>query len=218
VEPSCNSKAATLPPKLPAPQDLAIGEADGIERFHAPGIQDVAYHPVAFRHDPCVMDACQRRSPKKSSNVLKGTGVDIGGRHLNLVCNGQGDPTVVFLQSLGGGITAWDKVRASVSAFTRTCFYDRAGFGYSDPATQPSSADNETNDLHALLKRAPVKRPIILVGHSLGGLYATLYADKFPDEVGGLVLVDPSSPNNSIMSCRERATLCWRTSMASWPF
>jgi pimeloyl-ACP methyl ester carboxylesterase len=118
--------------------------------------------------------------------------IDIGGRHLNLVCDGQGSPTVVFLQGLGGGITAWDRVRNPVSALARACFYDRAGFGYSDPATQPSTADNETNDLHALLRRAGIKGPIILMGHSLGGLYATLYADKFPDEVGGLVLVDPS--------------------------
>jgi pimeloyl-ACP methyl ester carboxylesterase len=131
-----------------------------------------------------------------SDNALKGDLVDIGdGRHLNLVCVGHGSPTVVYLQGLGGSITGWRKVRTSVSFITRSCFYDRAGFGYSDPSNQPSTAENVTNDLRALLRAAGVKGHIVLVGHSLGGLFATLYTDKFASQVGGLVLVDPSFAN-----------------------
>lgn len=126
---------------------------------------------------------------------LKGKLVDIGGgRRLNLVCLGKGSPTVVFLQGLGGGITAWRNVRDPIASITRTCFYDRAGFGFSDPSSQPATASNSTDDLHTLLHGAGI-RGVVLVGHSLGGLFATLYTDRHPAEVKGLVLVDPSFAN-----------------------
>ena len=119
--------------------------------------------------------------------------VDIGsGRHLNIVCTGQGSPTVVFMQGLGGNITDWRDVREPVAAFTHACFYDRAGFGYSAPSDKASTAINVADDLHALLRAAGIKGRVVLVGHSLGGLFATLYADKFESNVAGLVLVDPS--------------------------
>ncbi len=115
-----------------------------------------------------------------------------GGLRLNFVCVGSGSPTVVFEQGSGGNILDWRKVRAPVAVFTRTCFYDRAGFGYSDASRRPTTAINVTDDLHALLRASRTKGPIVLVGHSLGGLFATLYADRFRSEIGGLVLVDPS--------------------------
>jgi pimeloyl-ACP methyl ester carboxylesterase len=118
--------------------------------------------------------------------------VDIGrGRHMNIVCMGHGSPTVVFEYGLGGHILNWEKVQPGVSGLTTTCFYDRAGYGYSDPASRPVMAQNVTDDLYWLLDKAGVQTPIVLVGHSLGGLYATLYADRFPSQVAGLVLIDP---------------------------
>ncbi|MGH7969801.1 MAG: alpha/beta fold hydrolase, partial [Limisphaerales bacterium] len=62
---------------------------------------------------------------------------------------------------------------------------------YSDPSNKPSSAENVTDDLHALLRAAGINGRIVLIGHSLGGLFATLYADKFEGDLSGLVLVDP---------------------------
>jgi pimeloyl-ACP methyl ester carboxylesterase len=119
--------------------------------------------------------------------------VDIGGgRHLNMVCTGTGSPTVVFLQGLGSNMLVWRRVKDPVAGFVRACFYDRANFGYSDPSAESPTADNIANDLHALLRAAKIKEPVVLVGHSLGGLLATYYADKFGSDVAGLVLVDPS--------------------------
>jgi pimeloyl-ACP methyl ester carboxylesterase len=115
-----------------------------------------------------------------------------GGRRLNLLCTGQGSPTVLFLQAAGGGMVEWHKVQAPVAARTRTCLYDRAGFGFSDPPVGPVTALSATDDLHALLGAARIGSPFVLVGHSLGGLFATTYADRFPGEVAGMVLVDPS--------------------------
>ena len=111
---------------------------------------------------------------------------------MNMVCIGEGSPTVVFDYGLAGHLLHWQKVQASVSAFTRACFYDRAGYGYSDPSPRPMTAENIVDDLHALLAKAGITGPVVLVGHSIGGLYATLYADKYLDQVAGLVLIDPS--------------------------
>lgn len=119
--------------------------------------------------------------------------VDIGeGRYLNLVCTGTGSPTVVFMQGLGGNMLDWRMVREPVSAFTRACFYDRAGFGYSDPPAKASTPDSVATDLHALLRAAKIEGRVVLAGISLGGLFATYYTDKFGSDVAGLVLVDPS--------------------------
>ena len=119
--------------------------------------------------------------------------VDIGsGRRMNIVCTGQGSPTVVFEYGLGSHLLHWQKVQPEASKFTTACFYDRAGYGTSDPSLRPMTAHNVTDDLYWLLNKAGVQKPVVLVGHSLGGLYATLYADRFPLQVAGLVLIDPS--------------------------
>ncbi len=114
-----------------------------------------------------------------------------GGRRMNIVCIGQGSPAVVFEYGLGGHMLNWQKVQPDVSALTTACFYDRAGYGFSDPSGRPMTGQNVTDDLYWLLNKAGVQKPIVLVGHSLGGLYATLYADRFPSQVVGLVLIDP---------------------------
>lgn len=114
-----------------------------------------------------------------------------GGRLLNLRCVGSGSPTVVLDAGGGQFSIAWRKVQAEVAKFARVCSYDRAGYGFSDPNDRPSTAMNVVEDLHQALARAGVDGPLVLVGHSAGGLYATLYADLHPTEVVGLVLVDP---------------------------
>ena len=113
------------------------------------------------------------------------------GRRLNMVCFGKGAPTVVFEHGGDGSILDWRKVERPVAAITRACFYNRAGFGISDPPNKPLTGIAVTDDLHALLRKADIKGPIVIVGHSIGGFYATLFADRFPSLVAGLVLLDP---------------------------
>ena len=117
-----------------------------------------------------------------------------GGRRFNIICVGSGSPTVIFEQGADGSMADWREVQPAISTLTRTCLYDRAGFGFSDPPNGPITGTFTTDDLHALLRRAHVARPVVLVGHSMGGFYATLYADRFKSEVAGLVLVDPAFP------------------------
>ena len=119
--------------------------------------------------------------------------VDIDhGRRLNLFCLGKGTPTVIFEAGLGEDSIAFRKVQREVAGFTRACSYDRAGFGFSDAARRPSDASHIVDDLHELMTHAPLTTPVVLVGHSSGGLYETLYAATFPNEVAGLVFIDPA--------------------------
>jgi len=115
-----------------------------------------------------------------------------GARRLNLFCLGTGSPAVLFEAGLGSTTTTWRHVQGQVATFTRACSYDRAGFGFSDPATRPGDATNVVDDLQRLITVAPIATPIVLVGHSVGGLFATLFAATHKDEVAGMVLIDPS--------------------------
>lgn len=117
------------------------------------------------------------------------------GRKLNLYCLGEGSPVVIFESGLTEPINNWGWVQPSVARTTKTCSYDRAGVGFSDPINRPSTSANIVDDLHRMLKAANINPPYVLVGHSAGGLSARLYAHTFPDEVVGMVLVDPSDEN-----------------------
>lgn len=114
-----------------------------------------------------------------------------GQRRLNLYCLGHGSPTVLFDSGTGGGTRDWRYVQAAIAAHTTACAYDRAGYGFSDAPTRASDAHNAVDDLHRLVDIAGLKKPLVLVGHSNGGIYAVLYAKTYPQDVGGMVLVDP---------------------------
>ena len=118
--------------------------------------------------------------------------VDVGGHRLAVACSGAGAPTVVLETGLGAPSEAWAPVQREVARFARVCRFDRAGRGQSDPAPTPRTCADMVADLRALLRCAGVPGPYVLVGNSLGGMNARLYAHRHPDEVAGLVLVDGS--------------------------
>jgi pimeloyl-ACP methyl ester carboxylesterase len=82
-------------------------------------------------------------------------------------------------------------VQPSIAKSTKVCAYDRAGFGFSDDGPLPRDLDADAKDLHALIHAAKVATPVVLVGHSLGTNIVRRYAEKYPGDVGGIVLVDP---------------------------
>lgn len=127
-----------------------------------------------------------------NSDLLKPQLTDVGGsRRLHMACEGVGYPTVVFQQGGEGAIPNWRQVQPVIARLTRTCVYDRAGFGLSDAPDGPVTGTATTDDLHALLKARGETLPVVFAGHSIGGFHATLYANRFPQEVAGMVLVDP---------------------------
>jgi pimeloyl-ACP methyl ester carboxylesterase len=142
------------------------------------------------------------------------------GRRLNIYCSGQGSPVVIFESGQGDDFSAWGLVQPIVAAKTKTCAYDRAGLGYSDPINRPNTAANFSDDLHRLLVAAAIKPPYILVGQSLGGMYVRLYADLHPSEVVGLVLVDPSNEEQRIgyrkISDHQRTPDEWNAYMSDY--
>src|SRR4051794_2740141 len=118
--------------------------------------------------------------------------IDVGGRHLNLFCMGSGPRTVLFDAGGSDWSDVWALVQPTVAKSARACVYDRAGLGHSDPAPLPRTPVEIAQDLHALVVAAKLQTPLVVVGHSLGGFNVKLYAALYPDEVAGLVLVDPS--------------------------
>lgn len=119
--------------------------------------------------------------------------IDVGGFRLNITCIGRGSPTVVFDSGLEDWAPAWDTIQPVIARTTRTCTYDRAGNGFSDPGPMPRTTARIVRELHALLRNAGEKPPFILVGHSFGGINVRQYADRYLAQVAGLVLDDASA-------------------------
>jgi pimeloyl-ACP methyl ester carboxylesterase len=131
--------------------------------------------------------------------------VDVGGHSLHINCIGQGSPTVI-LEAANFGMSAhWVRVQQQLAQTTRACAYDRAGLGWSERGPEPRDARQISSELHTLLKSADIKGPYVLVGHSYGGLYVRMYAERYPEEAAGVVLVDSSHPEQFTRSPKERA-------------
>jgi pimeloyl-ACP methyl ester carboxylesterase len=144
----------------------------------------------------------------------RGDLVDVGGYSLYLHCIGDNTdrrPTVVLETGLGGGVTSadWAYVQPEIGKTTRVCAYDRAGLGWSDLSPQPRDAQHIATELHTLLQNSHTPPPYVLVGWSYGGLYVRAYADQYPEEVAGMVLLDSSSPDQCT------STPAWRAECAS---
>ncbi|MBX9627075.1 MAG: alpha/beta hydrolase [Gemmataceae bacterium] len=125
--------------------------------------------------------------------------VDVGGYKLTLLARGEGGPTVVIDAGAGEPPVesgSWTPVCDAVAKTNRVVLYDRAGLGSSDPApTKPRTFRDAARDLHTLLANAKVPGPYVLVGHSVGGLNVRVFADLYPDDVAGVVLVDATHPD-----------------------
>jgi pimeloyl-ACP methyl ester carboxylesterase len=122
--------------------------------------------------------------------------VDVGGFKLHVKCEGSGTPSVVFDAALGGSSISWAWVQPEIARTNRTCSYDRAGYGWSEPGPFPRTAGGMATELHTLLQRIGIAPPLVLVGHSFGGLIMRIYAARYHADVAGMVLVDPAHPED----------------------
>jgi pimeloyl-ACP methyl ester carboxylesterase len=141
---------------------------------------------------PLVVAACLLALVACSAD--KDAKFNVNGNELYLACSGGPGPTVIFEAAVGGDHSLWpiaDRIRERAYA----CVYDRPGNGDSSVPDKPMTARADVADLHQLLQVANIPGPIVVVGHSYGGLIAWMEAVEHPDEVAGLVLIDSSHPD-----------------------
>jgi pimeloyl-ACP methyl ester carboxylesterase len=124
--------------------------------------------------------------------------VDLGGYRIHLYCTGSGKQTVVLSPGGGDFSFAWYLVQRQLQRSTRVCSYDRAGSAWSDPGPQPLTLRQEAYELELALKLSGERAPYILAGHSIGGLVVRTFAEGYPDETAGMVLVDAPSPDGTM--------------------
>jgi pimeloyl-ACP methyl ester carboxylesterase len=133
-----------------------------------------------------------------------GRSVDIGGRSLNIYCSGDSSPTVVLENAVG---YRWMPIQREVTKFTHACWYDQAGYGWSDPGPKPRTSAAVASDLHALLRAAAVPPPYVLVGASGDGFPVRVFAARHLNEVAGIVLIDAAHEDQ--YGREPRSSLGW---------
>ena len=120
--------------------------------------------------------------------------VNVGDHSLYLTCKGKGSPTVILESgSLSMTTRSWEEIQEQVGKYTRVCSYDRANVGKSGSTLGPRSVQQMADDLNELLTTAHVPTPYVLASFSFGSLVSRLYASQHPDDVAGVVLIDPLS-------------------------
>ena len=174
-------KAKTIDWEDATPQDLFT--AADVYRFYPP-FGDEQGNPIAPGNAAAAQVGAE--DPVISSPI------PIGDRRIFLRCIGSGRPTVILEAGYGDNGTIWAPVQIHASEFVRICSYDRAGLERSDePDHYPRTGAEVVADLHAALQAAQVEPPYLLVGQSYGALFSRLFAATYPDEVAGLLLLDP---------------------------
>jgi pimeloyl-ACP methyl ester carboxylesterase len=118
----------------------------------------------------------------------------VNGHAMRLDCSGSGSPTIVLDAGLGNDGLIWGRVQPVLAQTTRVCSYDRAGFGWSDALPPPRDADHIAAELQGLLAAAHITGPVVLMGHSIAGMYIRAYATRYPENIAGLIFVDASTP------------------------
>lgn len=145
----------------------------------------------SFRWALCLLHlgaAAAVAQARVSSPPPLGRLVDVGGYRVHLYCTGSGSPTTVIA---GAGYSFdWDLVQSAASNDGRVCSYDPSGSAWSDTPPTPPTCDSHVAELHRLLQAAGIDDHLILVGQSIGAVFARLYATRFPQQVVGMVIVD----------------------------
>lgn len=146
--------------------------------------------------------------------------LEVAGGQVHLWCDGDGGPTVMFLSAIGGDDTLVP-IAERISDDAVACFYHRPGDGDTEQPDGPRTAAEDAADLHELIAAAEIEAPVVLVGHSYGGLVALISAAEHPEETAGVVLVDASQPDAeeqmyAVMTDEQRAYFDGR--MVDFPF
>ncbi len=118
--------------------------------------------------------------------------VHINGQKFRINEFGTGKTTVIFESGMSDSLEVWGSIPDSVSLFAHVFMYDRADIGKSDTSRIERTLPNMVNELRSILKNQNINPPYVLVGHSLGGLITRYFSSNYPNEVKGLLLLDPA--------------------------
>lgn len=129
-------------------------------------------------------------SHERTLHAPPGKLVSVGTHRLHLNCQGSGQPLVLLESGLSGWSQDWALVQPELAKLTTVCSYDRAGYAWSDDAPEPRTGLLAVQDLRTMLRAAGLQGPMVVVGHSWGGMLAQMLAQTHSEEVAGLVLVD----------------------------
>ena len=133
----------------------------------------------------------------RATNPPPGSFYSVNARKMRINCTGSGSPAIVLEAGSGGDGLVWGGVQPVLSKTTRVCSYDRAGLGWSEPRPGTRDADHIAGELHELLRQAKVTGPLVLMGHSVAGLYMRDYVSHYPADVVGIIFVDSVLPSPS---------------------
>ena len=111
---------------------------------------------------------------------------------------GAGSPPIILEAGIAASSLNWSILQPQLARFAATYSYDRPGFGWSVPSTRECTLQEMSDDLHALVTALKITTPYVLVGHSFGALVLRVYAQRFPEELAGIILVDPLTPEEWI--------------------
>jgi pimeloyl-ACP methyl ester carboxylesterase len=178
------------------PSDAPAALAPDTERAGAPDAEAAAIDP-----DP---DAEPDAASDKE--LIEGK-FDVGGHELYLNCQGTGDPTIIYLHGSIENPTVvphrnGTAFQARLGDEHRVCVYDRRNLGLSDTVDAVQLPEDVLTDLDNLLAAADIAPPYVLLGASFGGVLAYLYANRHPDDVVGLVLLDAMFPDEMALEDR----------------
>lgn len=131
--------------------------------------------------------------------------VNIGSHKLYTTIKGEGSPAVIMLPGMNAFSWGWREIQDEISKTSLVTTYDRAGYGWSEASPEPYSSKQIVTELRSLLQRLGIEPPYILVGASMGGVYAKHFTQLYPKEVVGVVLVDPSAwPEKDITNAAKQ--------------
>lgn len=145
-------------------------------------------------------------APDDAIYTRPGQIVEAEGARLNLYCMGNGSPAVILDAGHQDWAPAWSVIQPQVATWTRVCSFDRPGYGFSPPGPMPRTSERIARELHVALHAIGVTGPYVLVGHAFGTTNLRTFASLYPDEVQGLVLIDPDpDPGTPEQVAREHS-------------